>query len=65
MAAQRRIDDQYLGNSQSLRLILVERVRGIEPPYQAWEACVLPLNYTRDFKILMIRLIRIGSDEIR
>ena len=25
----------------------MERVRGIEPPYQAWEACVLPLNYTR------------------
>ena len=25
-----------------------ERVKGIEPSYQAWEACVLPLNYTRD-----------------
>jgi tellurite methyltransferase len=25
----------------------VERVRGIEPPYSAWEADVLPLNYTR------------------
>src|SRR5204862_5083236 len=24
-----------------------ERVRGIEPPFQAWEACVLPLNHTR------------------
>ena len=24
-----------------------ERVKGIEPSYQAWEACVLPLNYTR------------------
>jgi hypothetical protein len=24
-----------------------ERVRGIEPPYSAWEADVLPLNYTR------------------
>src|SRR6478672_4384619 len=24
-----------------------ERVRGIEPPSQAWEACVLPLNHTR------------------
>ena len=27
---------------------LVERVRGIEPPFQAWEARVLPLNYTRN-----------------
>jgi hypothetical protein len=29
-----------------------ERVRGIEPPCAAWEAAVLPLNYTRkgDFR---------------
>lgn len=26
---------------------VLERVRGIEPPYSAWEADVLPLNYTR------------------
>ena len=26
----------------------VERVKGIEPSYEAWEAAVLPLNYTRD-----------------
>jgi hypothetical protein len=26
----------------------VERVKGIEPSYAAWEAAVLPLNYTRD-----------------
>ena len=26
----------------------VERVMGIEPTSQAWEARVLPLNYTRD-----------------
>jgi hypothetical protein len=25
----------------------VERVKGIEPSYAAWEATVLPLNYTR------------------
>ena len=25
----------------------VERVEGIEPLYEAWEAAVLPLNYTR------------------
>ena len=28
-----------------------ERVRGIEPPYAAWEAAVLPLNYTRERKL--------------
>ena len=26
----------------------VERVEGIEPSYAAWEAAILPLNYTRD-----------------
>lgn len=27
----------------------LERVRGIEPPCSAWEADILPLNYTRKF----------------
>ena len=26
----------------------LERVKGIEPSYAAWEAAVLPLNYTRN-----------------
>jgi hypothetical protein len=26
----------------------LERVKGIEPSYEAWEAAVLPLNYTRE-----------------
>src|SRR4029453_14868614 len=26
----------------------MERARGIEPPFQAWEACVLPLNHARE-----------------
>ena len=30
----------------------VERVKGIEPSYAAWEAAVLPLNYTRVVWIL-------------
>jgi hypothetical protein len=29
----------------------VERVKGIEPSYAAWEAAVLPLNYTRTSKL--------------
>ena len=37
-----------------------KRVRGIEPPCAAWEAAVLPLNYTReeifDFKFYDCRL---------
>ncbi len=30
----------------------LERVMGIEPTYAAWEAAVLPLNYTRTPSIL-------------
>lgn len=26
---------------------LLERLTGIEPAYQAWEACALPLSYSR------------------
>ena len=28
-------------------MFILERVKGIEPSYAAWEAAVLPLNYTR------------------
>ena len=28
---------------------LLERVKGIEPSYSAWEAAALPLSYTRVF----------------
>ena len=28
----------------------VERVKGIEPSYRAWEARVLPMNYTRMYQ---------------
>ncbi len=35
--------------NQAERVALsVERVKGIEPLYAAWEAAVLPLNYTRN-----------------
>ena len=31
-----------------------ERVMGIEPTYPAWKAGVLPLNYTRMFRIYFV-----------
>ena len=34
----------FCGTSQ---IDAVERMKGIEPSYEAWEAAVLPLNYTR------------------
>ena len=39
-----------MGESQkalSGLFLFLERVKGIEPSYAAWEAAVLPLNYTR------------------
>ncbi len=33
--------------SASRAKTILERVNGIEPSYAAWEAAVLPLNYTR------------------
>src|SRR5437763_3578391 len=32
----------------------MERAKGIEPSYAAWEAAVLPLNYARDRLVLLI-----------
>lgn len=40
---------RHIENAMVWRLFLVERVTGIEPVYPAWEAGVLPLNYTRRF----------------
>ena len=34
-------------DAEASNLKLLERVTGIEPAYSAWEADVLPLNYTR------------------
>ena len=31
----------------------MERVKGIEPSYSAWEAAALPLSYTRDALLLL------------
>ena len=38
----------FSGNTRrTTRVIKMERVMGIEPTFEAWEAPVLPLNYTR------------------
>ena len=40
-------------SSQTLIDKGLERVKGIEPSYAAWEAAVLPLNYTRSCGLLV------------
>jgi hypothetical protein len=39
----------------------MERVKGIEPSYAAWEAAVLPLNYTRKLWILTCAGLPFGA----
>ena len=39
----------------------MERVKGIEPSYAAWEAAVLPLNYTREAHALCMSLLFTGK----
>ena len=38
---------QRTGVTSNIRMKQLERVMGIEPTLAAWEAAVLPLNYTR------------------
>ena len=45
------IDWQTIGTN-GITTKWVERVKGIEPSYAAWEAAVLPLNYTRQRTLL-------------
>lgn len=40
---------------QSVIARILERVKGIEPSYKAWEAFVLPLNYTRVRRRIMAK----------
>ena len=39
----------------------MERVKGIEPSLEAWEASVLPLNYTRAFTVSLVGLGRFDN----
>jgi hypothetical protein len=39
----------------------VERVTGIEPAFSAWEADVLPLNYTREGDSTLAALATAGA----
>ena len=36
-------------------LVRMERVTGIEPAFSAWEADVLPLNYTRRTNVRLVQ----------
>ena len=44
-----------------MRAVKLERVKGIEPSYAAWEAAVLPLNYTRVVSLPARMLLDFGG----
>ena len=46
--AEMKAKDRPLLRSVDSRERMLERAKGIEPSYAAWEAAVLPLNYARD-----------------
>src|SRR3989338_1814163 len=43
----------------------IERVKGIEPSYEAWEASILPLNYTRNVVEKLERTAKIVNDNMK
>jgi hypothetical protein len=46
-------------------VLRMERVMGIEPTLAAWEAAVLPLNYTRLGSVILFGLLRSGQPRPR
>ena len=47
MTADDNIRSHFCRNAHSHLSENLERAKGIEPSYAAWEAAVLPLNYAR------------------
>lgn len=48
-----------MGTKRNQYKLTMERVAGIEPAFSAWEAEVLPLNYTRTYESYRITVPRI------
>ena len=54
---EKRRSLDMLGINWMGTILDMERVKGIEPSYEAWEAAVLPLNYTRMISKCLLLLI--------
>jgi hypothetical protein len=52
---QKILAENYI-NVLVIAFLNLERVRGIEPPPQPWEGCILPLNHTRLAKRVILFL---------
>jgi hypothetical protein len=52
----RGLREQAMKTGPDLGLSSLERVTGIEPALSAWEADVLPLNYTRVYEQSLVTL---------
>src|SRR5690348_15086393 len=60
MIAGQHTSSALAGADVLTRASILERVKGIEPSLSAWEADVLPLNYTRE-RPLLYRIGRRGA----
>lgn len=50
---------------RQLSFLHMERMKGIEPSYQAWEARILPLNYTRKYLYSITEYIGTCKEKIK
>lgn len=50
---------------RQLLFLHMERMKGIEPSYQAWEARILPLNYTRKYLYSITEYIGTCKEKIK
>ena len=42
-----RRQEKKTQTAHAIRVLFMERIKGVEPSYAAWEAAVLPMNYIR------------------
>ena len=61
LSAELRHYPLILQNFALERRQVLERAKGIEPSYEAWEASVLPLNYARNSQLAAILLPNCSS----
>ena len=60
LTANGRTPRSTAGGHHMRMLANLERAKGIEPSYAAWEAAVLPLNYARESMTGMVFVFRFG-----
>ena len=65
MTARPCLTTEYVVLQGLAAFVILERKRGIEPPNSAWEADVLPLNYSRgkQYHITTKRFLQVVNEK--